>query len=108
MNSLLDKSEAHKVIGEIYKITNMLTNKMYIGQTRSHYLNRGKYRPFSYTGRFKSHISESKSLSKSLMSCRYLKTFIGTSVLSASITFKVCALLKEASPSYSAIIDSRN
>jgi group I intron endonuclease len=74
MDNLLNKGEAHKIKGEIYKITNLLTNKMYIGQTRSHYLNRGKYRPFSYTGRFKSHISESKSLSKSQMSCRYLNS----------------------------------
>ena len=70
MENLLDKSEAYKIKGEIYKITNLLTNKMYIGQTRSHYLNRGKYRPFGYTGRFKSHISESKSK----MSCRYLNS----------------------------------
>jgi hypothetical protein len=73
MDSLLDKSEAHKIKGEIYKITNLLTNKMYIGQTRSHYLNRGKYRPFSYTGRFKSHISESKSITK-YNACRYLNS----------------------------------
>ena len=73
MDNLLDKSDAHKIKGEIYKITNLLTNKMYIGQTRSHYLNRGKYRPFSYTGRFKSHISESKSLTK-YNACRYLNS----------------------------------
>jgi group I intron endonuclease len=74
MVNLLEKSEAHRVKGEIYKITNLLTEKMYIGQTRSHYLNRGKYRPFGHIGRFKSHISESKSLSKSQMSCRYLNS----------------------------------
>ena len=28
---------------EIYKITNITNNKIYIGQTRSHRLNRGKY-----------------------------------------------------------------
>jgi group I intron endonuclease len=73
MDNLLDKDEAHKIKGEIYKITNLLTNKMYIGQTRSHYLNRGKYRPFRYTGRFKSHISESKSMYK-YNACRYLNS----------------------------------
>ncbi len=73
MNSLLDKSDAHKIKGEIYKITNIITNKMYIGQTRSHYLNRGKYRPFGYMGRFNSHISESKSLVK-YNACRYLNS----------------------------------
>lgn len=60
MDSLIDKSEVHKIIGEIYKITNLLNNKMYIGQTRSHYLNRGKYRPFGFIKRFQSHFSESK------------------------------------------------
>ena len=73
MDDLLDKSEAHKVIGEIYKITNLLTNKMYIGQTRSHYLNRSKYRPFGHMGRFNSHVSESKSVAK-FNACRYLNS----------------------------------
>jgi group I intron endonuclease len=73
MDNLLNKDEAHKIKGEIYKIINLLTDKMYIGQTRSHYLNRGKYRPFSYIGRFKSHISESKSIYK-YGSCRYLNS----------------------------------
>jgi len=73
MNSLLEKEDAHKIIGEIYKITNLLTNKMYIGQTRSHYLNKGKYRPFGYIGRFNSHISESKSTDKQ-KACRYLNS----------------------------------
>jgi group I intron endonuclease len=71
---LIDKSEAYKVKGEIYKIINLLTGKMYIGQTRSHYLNKGKYRPFGHIGRFKSHISESKSITKSQMSCSYLNS----------------------------------
>jgi len=74
MNDLLEKVDAHKVKGEIYKITNLITNKMYVGQTRSHYLNREKYRPFGHMGRFKSHISESKSISKSDTSCRYLNS----------------------------------
>jgi group I intron endonuclease len=73
MNRLLNINEADKIIGEIYKITNIITNKMYIGQTRSHYLNKGKYRPFGYIGRFNSHISESKSLDK-LNACRYLNS----------------------------------
>ena len=64
MDNLLKKEESHKIIGEIYKITNLITNKMYIGQTRSHYLNNGKYRPFGHIGRFKSHISESKYIDK--------------------------------------------
>ncbi len=46
------------VKGQIYKITNILTQKIYIGQTRTHYLNKGKYRPYGYLGRFNAHISE--------------------------------------------------
>jgi len=58
---ILQKHEFEKVGGEIYKITNTITNKCYVGQTRTHRLNRGKYRPFGYLGRFKDHISESRS-----------------------------------------------
>ena len=75
MDSLLEKSEAHKVIGEIYKITNIITNKMYIGQTRSHYLNKGKYRPFGYMGRFKKHLNEAGRINVNC-SCRYLNSTI--------------------------------
>jgi len=74
MEDLIDISDAYKIKGEIYKITNLLNNKMYIGQTRSHYLNKGKYRPFGYVGRFKSHISESRSPSKLEASCSYLNS----------------------------------
>lgn len=58
---LLNKNEFEKVVGEIYKITNTVTNKSYIGQTRSHRLNHDKYRPFGYLGRFKDHLSEANS-----------------------------------------------
>jgi group I intron endonuclease len=73
MDELLEKEDSHKIIGEIYKITNLITNKMYVGQTRSHYLNRGKYRPFGHIGRFNSHISESKNINK-IHACRYLNS----------------------------------
>ena len=58
---LLDNSN---VVGHIYKITNIKTNKIYIGQTLSHRKNRGKYRPFGYEGRFKDHLSEALCNSK--------------------------------------------
>jgi group I intron endonuclease len=70
MNCLLNKDEFHKVIGEIYKITNVVNNKCYVGQTRSHRLNRNKYRPFGYIGRFNDHISEARVQKKA--GCRYL------------------------------------
>ena len=72
MEHLLDKNEFHKVIGEIYKITNLLTNKCYIGQTRSHRLNHNKYRPFGHIVRFKDHISESNNPTKT--GCKYLNS----------------------------------
>jgi group I intron endonuclease len=61
---ILNSDEFDKVIGEIYKITNTVTQKSYIGQTRSHRLNHSKYRPFGYLGRFKDHVSEANSQKK--------------------------------------------
>jgi hypothetical protein len=71
---ILDKNEFDKVIGEIYKITNLVNNHVYIGQTRSHRLNKNKYRPFGYMGRFKDHINECNSNKKNV--CRYLNSAI--------------------------------
>ena len=71
---ILDKNEFDKVIGEIYKITNTVNNHVYIGQTRSHRLNKNKYRPFGYMGRFKDHINECNSNKKNI--CRYLNSAI--------------------------------
>jgi hypothetical protein len=70
---ILDTDERHEIVGEIYKITNTVTNKCYIGQTRSHRLNHGKYRPYGYLGRFKSHISGSRSNQDH---CKYLNSSI--------------------------------
>jgi len=75
MDDLLEKEDSHKIIGEIYKITNLLTNKMYVGQTRSHYLNRGKYRPFGHIGRFKKHLNEASRINNKC-SCSYLNSTI--------------------------------
>lgn len=91
MLEIYNKEEFHKVIGEIYKITNTVNNKCYIGQTRSHRLNHDKYRPYGYLGRFNSHISEamrSKNHSKYLdMSLRKYGTenFICEKILDCSI-----------------------
>jgi hypothetical protein len=52
---LLDASE---VRGVIYCVEHTASGKKYIGQTRSHRLNHGRYRPFGAEGRFRSHISE--------------------------------------------------
>lgn len=64
LTMLLDVDEFYNVKGEIYKITNNNTGKSYIGQTRTHRLNHGKYRPFGYLGRFKDHICEAHSNKK--------------------------------------------
>jgi group I intron endonuclease len=49
---------------EIYKITCLSTNKIYVGQAVSHILNHEKYRPYGHEGRFRCHISEAYSTKK--------------------------------------------
>jgi group I intron endonuclease len=49
---------------EIYKITNISTGKIYVGQAVSHILNHNRYRPYGYNGRFRCHISEAFSTKK--------------------------------------------
>ena len=61
---IFNKENYDMIHGEIYKITNLVTKKSYIGQTRSHRLNNGKYRPFGYLSRFNDHISEANSSKK--------------------------------------------
>ena len=58
-NDILNLNEKHKITGEIYKITNKISNKLYVGQTLSHRKNKGKYRPFGHIARLNDHISES-------------------------------------------------
>jgi len=55
---------------EIYKITNIHNNKVYIGQAVSHILNHKKYRPYGMEGRFRCHVSEAFSTKKN--QCHYL------------------------------------
>ena len=63
---LKDKIKLEKVIRycQIYKITNIKTKKVYVGQSVSHILNHKRYRPYGYYGRFKCHISEAFSNKK--------------------------------------------
>ncbi len=49
---------------EIYKITNKIDNKLYVGQAVSHILNHKKYRPYGMEKRFKCHVSEAYSTKK--------------------------------------------
>ena len=49
---------------EIYLITNIHPDaggKTYVGQTQSHVLNRGKYRPYGRDRRWAAHVSEAKA-----------------------------------------------
>ena len=49
---------------EIYKIINLTSGKIYVGQAVSHILNHKRYRPYGHEGRFKCHISEAFSTKK--------------------------------------------
>jgi group I intron endonuclease len=59
---------------EIYKITNLTTDKCYIGQAVSHILNHSRYRPYGHEGRFRCHVSE--AFSKKKNQCHYLNNSI--------------------------------
>ena len=61
-NEILD--EPAQRYCEIYKITNLTTGKIYVGQAVSHILNHKRYRPYGREGRFKCHISEAFSTKK--------------------------------------------
>jgi hypothetical protein len=45
------------VRGIIYCVEHAASGKKYVGQTRSHRLNHGRYRPFGAEGRFRDHVS---------------------------------------------------
>lgn len=52
------------VMIEVYVVRNTTPaggGKTYVGQTQSHVLNRGKYRPFGHLKRWQSHVSEARS-----------------------------------------------
>ncbi len=75
MDKILELDEKNLITGHIYKITNIKNNKIYIGQVVSHRLNKGKYRPFGYIGRFNDHISEALNNTKKKQ-CTYLNNAI--------------------------------
>jgi group I intron endonuclease len=61
-NKIIDDPEERYC--EIYKITNLSTGKIYVGQSVSHILNHKRYRPYGRDGRFRCHISEAFSRKK--------------------------------------------
>jgi hypothetical protein len=77
----LEKNIKHEILDdetkrycEIYKITNIINKKIYIGQAVSHILNHKKYRPYGMEGRLRCHISEAFSSKKN--QCHYLNNAI--------------------------------
>lgn len=72
---ILNINEKDQVTGEIYRIQNIANGMYYIGQVVSHRLNKDKYRPFGYIGRFNDHISEAINNTKKKQ-CTYLNNAI--------------------------------
>ena len=54
-NTIVDDISA--VRGVIYCVEHVASGKKYVGQTRTHRENHGRYRPFGAEGRFKDHVS---------------------------------------------------
>jgi hypothetical protein len=71
-NQIIDDESLRFI--EIYKITNLTNNKLYIGQVVSHILNHRRYRPHGTSARFRGHISE--AFSKKKNQCHYLNNSI--------------------------------
>jgi group I intron endonuclease len=73
LNQVLKTND--NVLGEIYIITNKITNKRYIGQTVSHKLNCGLYKPFGCQKRLNQHTSDAINNTKKKQ-CSYLNNSI--------------------------------
>ena len=73
IDKILDDNQ--HMLCDIYIITNIVTNKQYVGQANTHRLNNGKYRPFGYQRRLKDHISEAICNTKKKQ-CTYLNNSI--------------------------------
>lgn len=58
--------------GLIYKITNTINDKKYIGQTHSHYWNKNKYVLGGINYRFRQHIKTAKCVNKRKCECKAL------------------------------------
>ena len=72
IQNIVEKSERYI---EIYKITNTVSNKIYIGQAVSHILNHNKYRRYGCEKRLNGHISEAIRNNKKNQ-CHYLNNSI--------------------------------
>ena len=56
MDSILSSPEG--IRGVIYCIEHTASGKKYVGQTKSHRMNKGKYHPYGASARFNAHVSE--------------------------------------------------
>jgi hypothetical protein len=56
MDSILSSPEG--IRGVIYCIEHTASGKKYVGQTKTHRMNKGKYRPYGASARFNAHVSE--------------------------------------------------
>ena len=72
IQNIVEQSERYI---EIYKITNIVSTKIYIGQAVSHILNHNKYRRYGCEKRLNSHISEAIRNNKKNQ-CHYLNNSI--------------------------------
>ena len=75
MESIIEINNKDRVYVDIYIIRNKLNNKVYVGQTVTHKLNKSKYRYFGYKGRFNDHVSEAINNTKQKQ-CTYLNNSI--------------------------------
>jgi hypothetical protein len=69
MGEILD--DPTKVQGVIYLISHTASSKKYVGQTLTHRLNHGRYRPFGAEGRFRDHLNTAIKNTKGKQ-CTYL------------------------------------
>ena len=69
MEEILD--DPTHVQGVVYLITHTASSKKYVGQTLTHRLNHGRYRPFGAEGRFRDHLSTAVKNTKGKQ-CTYL------------------------------------
>lgn len=61
---------------EIYKLTNIVNKKIYIGQAISHIRKGNKFVPHGTNGRFNTHVKEATGKNKGKYSCRILNNAI--------------------------------
>jgi group I intron endonuclease len=73
---------------EIYKITNLSSDKIYVGQAVSHILNHKRYRPYGHDGRFRCHISEAFSTKKNQ------SHYLNNAIRKYGVTNFTCELLE--------------